>query len=73
MRRLLTIALMSGLGACAAQAGQAKYPQTYNDPLVFGMTKEDVARLIDALAHIRLCRELGEARQYAADAVAWGQ
>ena len=48
MRRLLAIALMSWLGACAAQAGQAKYPQTYNDPLVFGMTKEDVARLIDA-------------------------
>src|SRR5438045_146064 len=48
MRRLLAIALMSWLGACVAQAGQAKYPQTYNDPLVFGMTREDVARLIDA-------------------------
>ena len=48
MRRLLTIALMSGLGACAAQAGQAKYPQTYNDPLVFGMTKNEVEQLVEA-------------------------
>ena len=48
MRRLLTIALMSWLAACVAQAGPSKYPQTYNDPLVFGMTKEDVARLINA-------------------------
>ena len=48
MRRLLTLALTCWLGTCAAQAGHARYPQTYNDPLVFGMTKEEVARLIDA-------------------------
>ena len=30
-----------------AQAGPARYPQTYNDPLVFGMTKEEVAQLVD--------------------------
>src|SRR5205807_8758224 len=47
MRPLLIFAFV-WLSACVAQAGQAKYPQTYNDPLVFGMTKEDVARLIDA-------------------------
>jgi len=46
MRRLLIIAL-SLLTAGAAQAGQAAY-QPYNDPLVFGMTPEDVARVVDA-------------------------
>lgn len=35
-------------GACAAHAGQAGYPRTYNDPLVFGMTPEEVARVVEA-------------------------
>ena len=48
MRRLLTIVLMSWLGACAAHASPARYPQTYNDPFTFGMTKEEVARLVAA-------------------------
>jgi len=48
MQRLLIIASLCWLGACAAEAGQARYPQTYNDPLVFGMTKDDVARLVES-------------------------
>ena len=48
MRRLLLIACLSWLGAFAAQAGDAGYPRTYNDPLVFGMTRDQVARVVDA-------------------------
>lgn len=36
------------LGACAAHGAQARYPHTYNDPLTFGMTKDEVSRLIAA-------------------------
>ena len=45
MRRLMIIACIGWLGAGAAQAGQAG---TYNDPLAFGMTREEVARIVDA-------------------------
>lgn len=48
MRRLLLIVCLSWLGAGAAQAGQAGYSGTYNDPFVFGMTPEEVARVVDA-------------------------
>ena len=48
MRRLIVIACAWWLGACAAQAGQAGYPRTYNDPLVFGMTRDEVARAVEA-------------------------
>ena len=48
MRLLLIIACVCLFGACAAHAGQRGYPATYNDPLVFGMTKKEVARLVDA-------------------------
>jgi hypothetical protein len=33
------------LGLASAQAG---YVGTYNDPLVFGMTRDDVARVVEA-------------------------
>jgi len=36
------------LGAGAALADPARYPQTNNDPLTFGMTKDEVARLVEA-------------------------
>jgi hypothetical protein len=48
MRRFLIIASICLLGACAAEAGPARYPQTYNDPLTFGMTKGEVVRLVEA-------------------------
>ena len=48
MTRLIAIACAWWLGACAAQAGEAGYPRTYNDPLVFGMTRDAVARVVDA-------------------------
>ena len=48
MRRLLVIACACWLGACAAHAGEPAYPRTYNDPLVFGMTPEEVARVVEA-------------------------
>ena len=34
--------------AGVAHAGQTGYPRTHNDPLVFGMTREQVARAVDA-------------------------
>ena len=48
MARLIAIACGLWLGACAAHAGQTGYPRTYNDPLVFGMTRDQVARVVDA-------------------------
>ena len=48
MRRLLIIASVWLLGICAAQAGPARYPQTYNDLFTFGMTKDEVAALVEA-------------------------
>ncbi|TMJ01693.1 MAG: hypothetical protein E6G97_14710 [Alphaproteobacteria bacterium] len=48
MRRLLPATFVSLLAACAAQAGPARYPQTYNDLFTFGMTQDEVARLVGA-------------------------
>ena len=48
MLRLTLIACIALFGVCAAQARQARYPHTYNDPFTFGMTKEEVARLVEA-------------------------
>jgi len=48
MTRSIAIACGLWLGACAAQAGEPGYPRTYNDPLVFGMTVEQVARVVEA-------------------------
>lgn len=49
MRRLILIACAWWLGACAAQAGQTKYQaKSYNDPLAFGMTPEEVALVVEA-------------------------
>lgn len=48
MRRLVLIALLC-LGASVAQAGEVKYhPSSYNDPLIFGMTPDEVARVVEA-------------------------
>jgi hypothetical protein len=48
MQRFLFIASVWLLGACAAHAGPARYPHTYNDTLTFGMTKDEVATLVEA-------------------------
>ena len=48
MRRLFIIASVWLIGICAAQAGPARYPQTYNDLFTFGMTHDEVAALVDA-------------------------
>lgn len=48
MRLLLFIASVFLLATSNAQAGPAPYPQTYNDPFTFGMTKDEVARLVEA-------------------------
>lgn len=49
MRRFIVIACAWWLGACAAQAGQAGYQaKSYNDPLAFGMTPKEVARVVEA-------------------------
>lgn len=48
MRLLLFIASVCLLATSATQAGPARYPQTYNDPFTFGMTKDEVARLVEA-------------------------
>ena len=48
MRLLFFIASVSLLATSAAQAGPARYPQTYNDPFTFGMTMDEVARLVEA-------------------------
>jgi hypothetical protein len=52
MRRVLLITSVWTsvwlLGAFGAQAGPARYPQTNNDPLTFGLTKDEVARLVEA-------------------------
>ena len=48
MRHLTIIACLwlSALGAAAA--GPARYPHTYNAAFTFGMTKDEVARLVEA-------------------------
>lgn len=43
MRRPIVIACVWWLAACGAQA-----QSSYNDPLVFGMTKDEVARVVEA-------------------------
>ena len=48
MRHLLLIASVWLLGAGVAQAGPTRYPHTYNDPLTFGMTKDEVVHLVEA-------------------------
>ena len=48
MLRLTLIACIALSGVCAAHARQARYPHTYNDPFTFGMTKDEVARLVEA-------------------------
>jgi hypothetical protein len=45
MRRALIIAILSLAGLAAAQAG---YKAAYNDPLVFGMTRAEVERVVGA-------------------------
>jgi len=45
MRRPIIIACVWWLGACAAQGS---YPGVDNDPLTFGMTKDEVARVVEA-------------------------
>ena len=46
MQRLIVIACIALCGICTAQAGQARYPVTYNDPFTFGMTKDEVVALV---------------------------
>ena len=48
MRRHFLIFSVCLFAASAAQAGPARYPQTYNDLFTFGMTKDEVARLVQA-------------------------
>ena len=48
MTRLIATACVCWLGACAAHAGEPTYPRTYNDPLVFGMSADQVARVVGA-------------------------
>lgn len=48
MGRLLFIVCACWLGACAAQAGERGHVPSYNDPLAFGMTPEQVARVVNA-------------------------
>jgi hypothetical protein len=43
--RTMIIAIVSLLGTSAAHAG---YLAAYNDPLVFGMTREQVERVVEA-------------------------
>ena len=45
MRRALIIAILALTGLSSAQAG---YKDAYNDPLVFGMTRADVERVVGA-------------------------
>jgi hypothetical protein len=45
MRRALIILTFWLIGLAAAQAG---YKDAYNDPLVFGMTRADVERVVGA-------------------------
>jgi hypothetical protein len=45
MRRALIIAMLLLAGLSAAQAG---YKDAYNDPLVFGMTRAQVERVVGA-------------------------
>ena len=48
MRRLILLACLA-LAPCAALAGDARHPAgSYNDPLTFGMTPDEVARVVDA-------------------------
>jgi hypothetical protein len=48
MRRLIVIACLV-LVPCAALAGGTGHrPSSYNDPLTFGMTPDEVARVVDA-------------------------
>ena len=48
VRRLMLIALLY-LAAGAAHASEVKYhPNSYNDPLIFGMTPDEVARAVEA-------------------------
>jgi hypothetical protein len=48
MRRLMVIACLV-LSPCAALAGDAGHRAgSYNDPLTFGMTPDEVARVVDA-------------------------
>jgi hypothetical protein len=48
MTRLMGIACSLWLVVCAAHAGETGYPRTYNDPLVFGMSRDQVARVVEA-------------------------
>ena len=43
--RGIAIAIITALATCGAQAG---YLDAYNDPLVFGMTRAQVERVVDA-------------------------
>lgn len=48
MRRLIVIACLL-FAPCTALAGNAVHRDgSYNDPLVFGMTPDEVARVVDA-------------------------
>jgi hypothetical protein len=44
-RFVLSVCLLT---AGSAQAGPARYPQTYNDLFTFGMSRDEVARLVEA-------------------------
>jgi hypothetical protein len=45
----ITVAVLISLIACtAAQAGSKGYKDAYNDPLVFGMTRAEVERVVGA-------------------------
>jgi hypothetical protein len=45
----ITVAILVSLMACtAAQAGSKAYKDAYNDPLVFGMTRAEVERVVGA-------------------------